>query len=157
MHDENIKPWDRQPGEGRRAYEAFCIFRDLGDSRSIQKVDEKSTKNRTLLFRWSARFNWQRRADAWDASITEAARQQAAAEYTAMLTRQKNIGHMLQNNAAKALQDKKFDKASYHALAELIRLGVEMERSAYELAQGKDAGKTETITFTFSRGEGAND
>lgn len=151
MHDENIKPWDRQQGEGRRAYEAFCVFRDLGEGRSIQKVVEKSTKNRALLFRWARQHDWQSRADAWDASITETARKQAAAEYKEMIARQIKIGHMLQANAANSIQKRGLDKASFHSLAEFIRLGVEMERTARDMAQSKDDERGDGVTFTFSR------
>jgi len=157
MHDENIKPWDRQQGEGRRAYEAFCIFRDLGEGRSLPKVTQKLTKSRTLINRWARQFDWQRRADAWDASITEAARQQAAAEYKEMIMRQKTIGHMLQVNSANSIQKRGLDKASFHSLAEFIRLGVDMERSAWEMTRAQESAKDSGITFTFSRTEGAND
>lgn len=157
MHDENIKPWDRQQGEGRRAYEAFCIFRDLGEERNKAQVAEKLQKSYTLVHRWARQFDWQRRADAWDASITEAARKQAAAEYKEMIMRQKTIGHMLQVNSANSIQKRGLDKASFHSLAEFIRLGVDMERSAWEMTRAQEGAKDSGITFTFSRTEGAND
>ncbi len=61
------KPWDRLPGEGTRAYEAFLRYRDMPPGRrSIQRVSVECAKSTPLLKRWSARHDWVARALAWD-------------------------------------------------------------------------------------------
>lgn len=93
MRDENLKPWDRQEGEGAKAYEAFCIYRDLGKSRSYPKVTQKLPKSLTIIKRWANANNWKTRADAWDRSITEEARQKA------IKAPSRNIKRQLENRA----------------------------------------------------------
>lgn len=156
MRNENLKPWDRQENESNKAYEAFCIFRDLGESRSLQKVCVECAKSRNLISRWANNFNWQSRADAWDASITEEARKRAAKDKAKMIERQIQIGQMLQSKAANAINNKNLEEASINALGQLIELGAKLERTAREIETIENAGeKSDNITFTFDRG-GAN-
>lgn len=42
------RPWERQPGETEKAYEAFVAYRDLGAQRSVSAVSEKLSKSRQL-------------------------------------------------------------------------------------------------------------
>jgi hypothetical protein len=62
-----IAHWNRQPGETKKAYEAFRAYRDLGGARSIREVAHKLGKSATLISRWSAENEWVRRVEAWDA------------------------------------------------------------------------------------------
>lgn len=56
-------PWERLPGETARAYASFRTFRDLGPTRGLDRLDvsHQTAKN------WSSRWDWHRRAEAWDA------------------------------------------------------------------------------------------
>ncbi len=60
------EPWDRQPGEGDEAWEAFVLYRDMGARRSQESVGGKLGKSRQLMSRWSAEHGWVARAGAWD-------------------------------------------------------------------------------------------
>lgn len=60
------EPWERQKGESQKAFEAFACYRDLGPKRSIAKVAQKLGKSTALIARWSARWDWVARAEAWD-------------------------------------------------------------------------------------------
>ena len=59
-------PWERQEGETTNAYEAFCVYRDLGTKRSHVKTGEKLGKNTTTISEWSVKFNWVERVEAYD-------------------------------------------------------------------------------------------
>ena len=59
-------PWERQKGETTNAYEAFCVYRDLGVKRSQVKTCEKLGKNSTTISDWSVKYNWVERAAAYD-------------------------------------------------------------------------------------------
>jgi hypothetical protein len=51
----------RRKGESAKAYAAFKLYIELGDTRSIPKVAAKCRKSETLLRRWSAKWKWQER------------------------------------------------------------------------------------------------
>lgn len=63
---DDLKPWDRQPGESSPAYDAFLVYRDLGNARSCAAVGRKLGKSTTLMDRWSGRWSWVERTEAWD-------------------------------------------------------------------------------------------
>ncbi len=64
-------PWDRQPGEGPKAFTYFQAFKDIGLSRNLQKVAEKTGKTYHTIEGLSARNNWKERAVAWDNHLAE--------------------------------------------------------------------------------------
>ena len=43
--------WDRRENESIQAYEAFCVYRDLGSERSILKAAQKLLKSEGTLKR----------------------------------------------------------------------------------------------------------
>lgn len=83
--------WERQPGEGARAWEAFCAYRDLGPRRSIDKAwralnprHERATAPRHWR-EWARTLDWVDRAEAWDARVELIARGERQAEHMAEL------------------------------------------------------------------------
>lgn len=59
------EPWDRQPRETDKAYEAFRAYLELGPARSTANVARALGKSKTLTDRWCSRWQWVRRAAAW--------------------------------------------------------------------------------------------
>ncbi|WP_402373646.1 hypothetical protein [Isoptericola rhizosphaerae] len=66
------EPWDRAAGESRPAYAAFIAYRDAGLTRSLAKVAQELGKSSALMSRWSVRWQWVMRSDAWDAHVQRA-------------------------------------------------------------------------------------
>ena len=64
--EENRKEWERVEGETQKGFEAFCIYRDLGASRSLQKVADKLEKTPRLIKKWSSQNGWVKRTTAYD-------------------------------------------------------------------------------------------
>ena len=48
--------WERQENESSKAYQAFCIYRDLGAGRTLAAVSEKLRKSYDLIRRWSKNY-----------------------------------------------------------------------------------------------------
>lgn len=89
--DAERHPWDRLDSETDKAFEAFCIYRDLGPSvRSLRRVVEKRRgypkKTQKVpnvppfIKRWSSKFRWVERARAWDIEQDRLVQEQFAAE-----------------------------------------------------------------------------
>jgi len=62
-----VLAWERQEGESARAYEAFCLYRDLGPERSLAKVGQALGKSVSLMERWSSEHEWVDRVKALEA------------------------------------------------------------------------------------------
>lgn len=61
-------PYDRLPGEAKRdkPWQAFCLYRDMGESRTLKKVANQLGKSLPLMERWSREFHWIERVRAFD-------------------------------------------------------------------------------------------
>jgi hypothetical protein len=68
----DIDPWERQPGETSKAYAAFCVYRDLGQARSLRTTAEALSRSEALLKGWSSKWNWPERSRAWDSIPSKA-------------------------------------------------------------------------------------
>lgn len=69
---DDVKPWDRQPGETSKAYAAFCVYRDQGQDRTVRTVAEALSRSDNLIKGWSSKNNWVARAAAWDSMPSRA-------------------------------------------------------------------------------------
>lgn len=71
--------WERQPGEGREAFAAFKVYRELAPrDRSIDAAFNAANGHRKRIKkasgtwrRWSVEHDWVARADAWDSHLRE--------------------------------------------------------------------------------------
>ncbi len=81
--------FDRRTDEGAKAYHAFTIYRDLPvEQRSLALVSERLGKNKSLCARWSTKFQWVDRANAWDIQQDQIRRTRIAAEREKIYERQ---------------------------------------------------------------------
>ena len=64
-------PWDRLPNERLKAYELFCLYRDLGPSRSLSKCRQTYALPISVrqLEQYSAKYHWVARAQAFSDHI----------------------------------------------------------------------------------------
>ena len=67
--EDYLQPWERQPGETSRQYEAFCAYRNLGPRRSLVKAYSALNPGGRLPRKWhtwSSGLSWVQRAEAYD-------------------------------------------------------------------------------------------
>lgn len=79
---EELEPWERQPNETDKAWEAFLIFRDMGPSRTVVGVQRKLGKADGTIQRWSTGHNWRERVKPYDRHVDK----MAVAAYTERAT-----------------------------------------------------------------------
>jgi len=93
------KPWERQRGEGDRAFHAFGIYRDLGVDRSIDLVagqlrdakgSQRGPKVRSCghYGRLARKWQWRARVTAWDEYVDKERRKEFLVEIKRMGKRQ---------------------------------------------------------------------
>jgi hypothetical protein len=123
-------PWERYEQEPVRAYAAFCCYRDLGATRSLDEVTRKlypvrQEAKRALVGRigeWSTRWSWVERARAWDDEMDRHNR-----ESQMDMVREMNRRHVGEAKAlqAKALEALKKLNAETMTAPEVLRFIVE--------------------------------
>jgi hypothetical protein len=84
MADTEI--WTKQDDETQRAYEVFCVYRDMGPSRRLidahDAVYGEGAGNIRLLQRWSSQYDWVERAEAYDQYLEAQRRKEYEREMT---------------------------------------------------------------------------
>ena len=99
------RPWERQNGEGEKAFAAFVIYRDMGRERTVTAVAKQLSKSRQLVERWKERWNWQERVRAYDNELEKEAKAAAVKATREMAERHIRIAMQLQKKALEALQN----------------------------------------------------
>lgn len=121
-------PWTRQPEESTKAYEAFCLYRDLGSERSYAAVGRETSDK--LVETNKQRHNWHVRAIAYDDYLEEQTRKRVERQRLEMAERQARIGRKMQDVALTALDNGTVLPESVQDIARLVDVGVKVERLA---------------------------
>lgn len=122
------EPWERQEGESWKAYEAFCVFRDLGGKRTTPATAKALGKNESLIKKWRSEYNWNSRAEAFDVQVQRDAYAKAVAEKASMTARHINTALAIQKKAIEALKLLDAEKLKARDIKEFIQVGTELER-----------------------------
>ena len=80
------RPFEQQPKESTKAFAAFSLYLSLGEQRSIESVATKLQKSMAIIGRWSGRWRWGERVDAY---VQHMARVEQ--EATEALVREKSV------------------------------------------------------------------
>lgn len=136
--EPDIAPWEQQPGESAKAFEAFAIYRDMGVERSVRKVTQRLNKSLTLIGKWSSRYNWPERARAYDRDLDRQAHAQAVREVRSMTNRHIRIAMQLQAKALEALEQLNVATLSPKMQLAFLAKATEIERMNRLSAAGMD-------------------
>lgn len=120
--------WERQPEESAKAFEAFAIYRDMGNDRSIAKVAEKLGKSEALLHRWSSKFDWVNRAAAWDDELARMTTRELMRDIARTRARQRKQALAMQSKGMSLLKGIKPGEAKLSEINALLKTGMEQER-----------------------------
>jgi hypothetical protein len=69
------QPFEQQPKESAKAFEAFATYLNMGAERSLAAVGKKLGKSEGLIERWSAKFDWATRVQAQAAYVATVERE----------------------------------------------------------------------------------
>lgn len=130
MAQNNTKPWKRLPTETSKQYNAFCIYRDLGPGRSIQKVANKRSGSGGLskLKEWSSKYLWIERAAAYDEHLDGVWRSGFEEEIHEMAARHAREAKLFQEKVHERLEKIDPDELKPHELIKWYETGVKIER-----------------------------
>lgn len=145
---KNNEPWERQEGETAKAFEAFCVYRDLGIQRSIAKTGKSLGKTCAHLEAWSSKYNWVERATQWDAEQDRAVRQQQLDDIKKMRKRHADLAEAMLIKAARALKRIPDDEIKAGDVTRMLDIATKVERIS--------RGDSETIIEERDGGEALN-
>ena len=122
--------WERQNDEGSKAYAAFCVYRDLGPERSLEKVRQNLDKPRTRkwLGDWSVKYNWVERAQAYDDYIERKKREEKEKAILEMAERHAKLAMAFQQRVAQRLQEIDPAELSPADMARWLDIATRLER-----------------------------
>jgi hypothetical protein len=106
MNDDEKHEWDRLSGESSKAYAHFCLYRDMGQGRSLRKLaaDAETTSQLRQLQHWSSRWKWVERCQSYDDHLLLQDRLRQEKERKDMLTRHGKIAVLGQNLVVKGIE-----------------------------------------------------
>lgn len=139
------KPWERQKGESEKAFEAFAVYRDMGEKRTLTAVAEKLQKSGTLIRRWKDRWDWVERVRAYDNGLEKEARAKVIKDRKDMTERHIKIAMQLQKKALEALNSLEVEAMSPKDIKEYIKMATDLERLNRTLEE-EDSKGGETST-----------
>ena len=140
------KAWERQKGESEKAFEAFVMYRDMGEKRTFTAVAEKLHKSCTLIRRWKDCWEWQERVRAYDNELEKEARAKVIKDHKAMTERHIGIAMQLQKKALEALATLKVKDMSPKDIKEFIKMATDLERLSRTFEESdKDKDKASSL------------
>lgn len=133
------KLWERQEDESAQAFQGFATYRDMGAERSLAKVARKLGKSKALMERWSTRWQWKVRVDAWDDELDRQSRQALAKGITKMRKNHVTIAKAMLSKAFKALQNIPIDEMTSKDVSTMVDVATKLER----ISRGEVTERTE--------------
>ena len=137
--------YERRTDESTKAYEAFCVYRDLGAKRSTYKVAEELSKSEQLIRRWCAKYEWEKRCSAWDAEQDKIARQRQMQEILEMRVRHAKIAQTALEKVSDALAAVDPEQMSNADISRLMDVASKLERlsrgDTSEVIEERDGGE----------------
>lgn len=122
------KPWERQPSDTPKSFEAFQIYRDMGKGRTLEKVAKQLKKSMTIIGRWSSKHNWIERVAAWEEEQDRLIRIELTKDIGAMRKRHADLAKSMLIKAAKALQNLPDDEIKAQDISRMVDIATKLER-----------------------------
>lgn len=130
------EPWERQPHETVKAYDAFCHYRDLDPySRTVAAVARSLGQTGEYLRQVARKWRWVERAAAWDEERDRASRMAEIRALRQMRERHLLLAEALQSGASERLLQMQqpgqgFSTLSPSEVRQWVEAGIRLERQA---------------------------
>ena len=129
--------WERLEDETSKAYQWFCNYRDLGPERSLVKVAQNAGKGKNYkvqLERWSLKYDWVCRCEAYDTYLEGERRSAQENEILKTAREHIRLSDAIMKKVKIRLTALDPNELSPRELALFIELAVRMKREALGIA-----------------------
>ena len=148
------KIWERRDDESAEQYQAFSSYLRM-TPRNASKCAEMAEKSASTISRWAARYDWRRRAAAYDESLLEEVRQAIRQQLPALLLSQWQDSADIFSAAAAELKRRDMSKASFKSLNEICaNFSARLERITEQLKVFDDTDDSDEMTIHIVDAEG---
>lgn len=144
------KPWERAVKESHWAYSAFREYLDLplGDEkRTVANLARKIGRPYDYMKRIARINDWNGRAAAWDAYLTNLADKARTDEITKMVRRHAAAGARMTEIGEQWLEEVDVAELAPSDAIKLLKTGVDIERKALGLDGAQAGGGSNTLTI----------
>jgi hypothetical protein len=148
-----LEPWDRQANETSLAYAAFCVYRDMGVTRSRMRTARQLGRVVRVIEEWTEKHNWLERAQKYDDYLAHQARVVNEKAILEMQKRHAGFAVQLQRKALEKLKILELDDMSPGDLLQFIMQGAKLERQARGVTDDPDKEKAGQVQVIVSYNE----
>lgn len=138
-------PWERQPSEGIKAYEAFNTYLLMGEDRTYTKVATELKKSTTIIGRWGSQYKWQERVAAYDAHQMELTRKDQAKAIREMRKRHALLATSMLTKVTKKMTKMSEDELTPQDMKAWVDVATKLERlsrgDTSEVIEERDGGQ----------------
>lgn len=139
------KPYERMDGESARAFGWFEKYRSLPPTeRGLRRIPGYKASVRRQIERYSSKYEWVRRVDAWDDDVAERSRQATIDAVTQMNERQAMTGMVIVSKVLEKMAEIPADQIQIKDVAALLTAAVKTEREARGVAGATSKVELET-------------
>lgn len=135
--------WERQQAESSKAYAAFSLYLGMGKDRSLRKLleDNRCSTKLAQLGRWSSRWRWVERAQAYDDHLDRQERAKTEAYRRKMNERHRATAAAALGKVVEWLQNVQGTNLRPLEAARVMEVAAKLERLA--VGEPTEIGKTE--------------
>lgn len=130
---DGIQIWDRQPGEGAKAYSMFREYLEMGSERSFRKLIQKCNRKPSYLSqvaRWSREFGWVYRIQKYEEHLSREADDAKIKLFTDMNERHINEAKHFQKVLLERFQNINPDELTPSDMVRFLDISTKVERIA---------------------------
>lgn len=130
------EPWERQPAESPKMYARYTIYRDLGDTRTLNAALEiiNATTSKKIskgtLHQISCQYRWTERAEAFDNAASAAEKQRLLMLRRDMIERHRKLSAGLTSKAVEALRQIEPADMEPVDITRFLTVAADLERKA---------------------------
>ena len=146
-NDLDLFPWEQQPGESAKKYEAFLKYlyqKTDEENRTLRKVAYDFNKSLTYIGTLSSEFNWVERAAAWDREQLSIARRKHESEILKMRERHAKMATSMLSKAMKRMANMPPEELTPQDIKNWMEVATKIERLSRgdvgEVVEERDGG-----------------
>lgn len=136
-------PWERQPGESEKAYQAFVAYREQEPPRRIADVSDTLHKSIALINRWSQKHLWLQRVSHFDVNRERSRAAETKEQRREMNERHAKLAKAMSGKVAQRIQALRPEELSPGELGRWMQVISMVER----LALGEATERTESTSL----------